>query len=70
MKWSLGLEHVTVSRLLQSVVEGGFLLDLGCSGVFEWLSLSWPLGVGDVCLGTREAALSSHGGHRTFLHGF
>lgn len=70
MKWSLGLEHVTVSRLLQSVVEGGFLLDLGCSGVFEWLPLSWPLGVGDVCLGTREAALSPHGGHRTFLHGF
>ena len=65
-----GLEHVLVSRLLQSMVEGGFLLHLGCFGVLEWLSLSWPLGVGHVCLGTREAALSPHGGHGTFLHGF
>lgn len=70
MKWSLGLEQVTVSRLQQSMVDGGFLLDLGGFVVFERLPLSRPFGVGGVCLRTREAALSPHGGHRTFLHGF
>lgn len=59
-----------VSRQLQSMVDGGFLLDLGGVGLLERLSFSWPLGVGHVCLGTRDAALNPHGGHGTFLHGF
>lgn len=69
MKRSLGLAHVTVSRLLQSMAEGGFLLDLECFGAFERLWLSWSSSANDVCLGTREAALNPHSGHRTFLHG-
>lgn len=70
MKWSVGLEQVTVSRLWQSMVAGGFLLDLECFGGFEQLWLSWPSGMADVGLGAGEAALSPHSRHRTFLKGF
>lgn len=35
LKWLLGLAQVTVSRLWQSMVAGGFLLDLGRFGAFE-----------------------------------
>lgn len=50
MKWSLGLEYVMVSRLLQSVVEVasfwaynalGFLSDCGFLGLWVWLTCVW-----------------------------
>lgn len=61
MSWSAGC---------CSLVEGGFLLGLECFGLLGQPLPSLPLAVGDVCLATREAALSPNGGHRTFLHGF
>lgn len=50
MKWSLGLEYVMVSRLLQSVVKVasfwaynalGFLSDCGFLGLWVWLTCVW-----------------------------
>lgn len=71
VKWFLGLEGGRVSRRAAAVCGGaGSCLHLECFGVFEQLWLSWPSGVDDVCLGTGEAALGPHSGHRTFLHGF